>query len=156
LYDQGVNVRLIRDTLSKNFTAAARAGNGGSGGKVGSGGKSGGAAGGGIDVASGNKVLLHTTLIAANKAGGNSSDISGSLNSASDYNFVGDGSGGLSTIKRNVLGSSTHRLDPLLAPLGNYGGPTQTMALLPGSPALNRGSSAYGGSSASHAFSGVE
>jgi hypothetical protein len=28
---------------------------------------------------------------------------------------------------------------PLLAPLGNYGGPTQTMALLPGSPALDAG-----------------
>ncbi|MEZ0300364.1 MAG: beta strand repeat-containing protein, partial [Candidatus Methylacidiphilales bacterium] len=30
-------------------------------------------------------------------------------------------------------------VDPLLAPLGNYGGPTQTHALLPGSPALNTG-----------------
>jgi len=29
--------------------------------------------------------------------------------------------------------------DPLLAPLGHYGGPTQTMALLPGSPARNAG-----------------
>ena len=29
--------------------------------------------------------------------------------------------------------------DPLLAPLGNYGGPTATMALLPGSPALGGG-----------------
>ena len=28
------------------------------------------------------------------------------------------------------------RADPLLAPLGDYGGPTQTMALLPGSPAI--------------------
>jgi hypothetical protein len=28
---------------------------------------------------------------------------------------------------------------PLLAPLGNYGGPTQTMALLPGSPAIDAG-----------------
>ena len=27
--------------------------------------------------------------------------------------------------------------DPLLAPLGDYGGPTQTMALQPGSPARN-------------------
>jgi hypothetical protein len=38
--------------------------------------------------------------------------------------------------------SGTHNLigrDPLLAPLGYYGGPTQTMALLPGSPALNAG-----------------
>jgi hypothetical protein len=30
----------------------------------------------------------------------------------------------------------------VLAPLGNYGGPTQTMALLPGSPALDAGSNA--------------
>jgi hypothetical protein len=30
--------------------------------------------------------------------------------------------------------------EPLLAPLGNYGGPTQTMALLPGSPAIDAGS----------------
>ena len=31
--------------------------------------------------------------------------------------------------------------NPLLAPLGNYGGPTQTMALLPGSPAIDAGAS---------------
>ena len=30
--------------------------------------------------------------------------------------------------------------DPLLAPLGNYGGPTQTMPELPGSPAIGAGS----------------
>jgi hypothetical protein len=29
--------------------------------------------------------------------------------------------------------------NPLLAPLGNYGGPTQTLALLPGSPAIDAG-----------------
>ena len=29
-------------------------------------------------------------------------------------------------------------------PLGSYGGPTQTVALLPGSPAIGAGSSAYG------------
>ena len=28
-----------------------------------------------------------------------------------------------------------------LAPLGDYGGPTQTMALLPGSPAIDAGTS---------------
>jgi CSLREA domain-containing protein len=32
--------------------------------------------------------------------------------------------------------------DPLLGPLGNYGGSTQTFALLPGSPAINAGDSA--------------
>jgi fibronectin-binding autotransporter adhesin len=33
--------------------------------------------------------------------------------------------------------------DPLLGPLGNYGGPTQTFPLLPGSVAINSGSSSY-------------
>ena len=34
-------------------------------------------------------------------------------------------------------GPAAINADPLLAPLGNYGGPTQTMALEPGSPARN-------------------
>ena len=29
--------------------------------------------------------------------------------------------------------------EPVLAPLGQYGGPTETIALLPGSPALGKG-----------------
>ena len=33
-------------------------------------------------------------------------------------------------------------INPLLAPLGNYGGPTQTMAILPGSPATDAGNNA--------------
>jgi hypothetical protein len=33
-------------------------------------------------------------------------------------------------------------LDPLLGPLQNNGGPTQTMALLPGSPAIGHGDNA--------------
>ncbi|MBE7494575.1 MAG: hypothetical protein HS117_06495 [Verrucomicrobiaceae bacterium] len=46
----------------------------------------------------------------------------------------------------NIFGpfSATHTLtsgDPLLAPLGNYGGPTQTMPPLPGSPAIDAGGS---------------
>jgi hypothetical protein len=39
----------------------------------------------------------------------------------------------------NLIGGN-----PLLAPLGNYGGPRQTMALLPGSPALDAGTSGPG------------
>ncbi|WP_435015620.1 choice-of-anchor Q domain-containing protein [Tundrisphaera sp. TA3] len=34
--------------------------------------------------------------------------------------------------------------DPLLAPLGDYGGPTRTMALLPGSPAIDAGTASAG------------
>ncbi len=107
-------------------------------------GNSAGSSGGGI--ANSGSVVLHNTLIAGNVSGSNPSDVSGSLDSASDYNLIGDGSGGLSTANHNLLGSSASPLNPLLAPLGNYGGPTQTMALLPGSPAIDAGSSAYGGS----------
>ena len=37
----------------------------------------------------------------------------------------------------NSCGATIATRDPLLAPLGNYGGPTQTFALLPGSPAID-------------------
>jgi ethanolamine utilization microcompartment shell protein EutS len=104
---------------------------------------------GGIDAHSG-KVLLHNTLVAGNRLKNSSvdkpSDVAYRLDSASDYNLIGDGRGGLSTAKHNLLGSSSNPINPLLAALGSYGGPTQTMALLPGSPAIDAGSSAYGGS----------
>ena len=56
---------------------------------------------------------LTNTIVAGNSGG----DISGS--------YFGS---------NNLIGG-----DPLLAPLGNYGGPTTTMALLPGSPAIDGG-----------------
>ena len=52
---------------------------------------------------------------------GNDFDVSGSLTAASTNNLIGG--------------------DPLLAPLGNYGGTSQTMALLPGSAAIGAGTS---------------
>jgi hypothetical protein len=119
--------------LSNNYARGGNGGNGGTG------------SGGGIYVGPGS-VTLHNTLISGNPAGSNPSDVVGSLDSASDYNLIGDGSGGLSTANHNLLGSSSSPLNPLLAPLGNYGGPTQTMALLPGSPAIGAGSSTSRGS----------
>ncbi len=41
----------------------------------------------------------------------------------------------------NAAGNLTNG-NPMLAPLGNYGGPTQTMPPLPGSPAINAGNNA--------------
>jgi hypothetical protein len=48
--------------------------------------------------------------------------------------LIGNTSGG-----SGFATSDLRNVNPLLAPLGNYGGPTQTMALLPGSPAINAG-----------------
>ena len=66
----------------------------------------------------------------------------------SSNNLISDGSGNLpfgmdgNPANGNLLGDSITLLDPRLAPLGNYGGPTQTMALRTGSPAIDAGSNA--------------
>jgi hypothetical protein len=103
---------------------------------------------GGLDAYSG-VVLLHNTLVAGNRLKNSSvdksSNVAYNLDSASDYNLIGDGTGHLSTSNHNLFGSSAKPLDPLLAALDSYGGPTQTLALLPGSPAIDAGSSSYGG-----------
>jgi hypothetical protein len=44
----------------------------------------------------------------------------------------------------NIVGTRAAPVDPKLGPLQDNGGPTQTMALLPGSPAINAGSNPDG------------
>jgi hypothetical protein len=133
IYEDGTHpVTLINVTLSAN-----RAGNAG-----------GSYHGGGLFVASGSPVL-HNTLIAGNSrgaAGTTRDDVFGTLYPGSDYNLIGDGTGmtGLSAINGNLVGSATAPIDPLLGPLQDNGGPTQTMALLPGSPAVDAGNNIYG------------
>src|SRR3954453_8893994 len=53
------------------------------------------------------------------------------------------GTGGSGGLINGVQGNRVGVADPGLAPLGNYGGPTRTMALLAGSPALNAGSNGF-------------
>jgi len=56
-------------------------------------------------------------------------------------NLIGIDSQGLFTTS-TLVGSTAAPLDPQLLPLGDYGGPTQTYAVLPDSPAFNAGSNA--------------
>jgi hypothetical protein len=42
----------------------------------------------------------------------------------------------------NLVGSLAHPIDPMVGPLADNGGPTPTLALLDGSPAINAGTSA--------------
>jgi hypothetical protein len=44
----------------------------------------------------------------------------------------------------NLIGSNAHPIDPMLGPLTNNGGPAQTMALMPNSPAIDRGANPLG------------
>ncbi|MCK6478304.1 MAG: hypothetical protein L6Q35_15905, partial [Phycisphaerales bacterium] len=70
------------------------------------------------------------------------SDINGVFAAGSTNNLIGDAgsAGGLTNgVSGNIVG-----VDPLLGSLANNGGPTQTQALLAGSPAINKGSNPDG------------
>jgi hypothetical protein len=85
---------------------------------------------------------LTSTLVAGNTPATAGPDVSGPVLATSAYNLIGDGSGasGLTDGSNgNQVGTAASPIDPLLGPLQDNGGPTQTMALLPGSPALNAG-----------------
>jgi hypothetical protein len=84
------------------------------------------------------QVALTDTIVAGNTAPDGPSDIAGTDAGlvTGSCNLIGTGgSGGLSAADHNLLNVA----DPGLAPLGDYGGPTETMALQPGSPARGAG-----------------
>jgi hypothetical protein len=81
--------------------------------------------GGGID----GLATLQNSIVDSNSSGGN---CSGTIVSTG-YNLSSD-----NTCKFNHAGD-LNNTGPLLGPLQNNGGPTQTMALLPGSPAIDAG-----------------
>jgi uncharacterized repeat protein (TIGR01451 family) len=57
--------------------------------------------------------------------------------------LIGDGTGmSISIASDNLIGNAAAPIDPKLAPLDDNGGPTQTMALRPGSPAIAAGGTA--------------
>ena len=87
-------------------------------------------------------VTLNNTIVAGNSATTSHNDIYGYLQSTSEYNLIGDGSGVSPIASSNLIGTTANPLNPMLGPLVNNGGPTQTMALLPGSPAIDAGSNA--------------
>ena len=85
-------------------------------------------------------VNIRNTIVAKNPGGG--SDVLGTFNSQGN-NLIGNapsGSGFTNGVNFDKAGTTAAPLDPLLAALANYGGATNMMALLPGSPALDAGS----------------
>jgi hypothetical protein len=80
---------------------------------------------------------LRNTIVAGNTADG-FPDVNGAINSQG-HNLIGDGTGGSGYDATDLVGTSSNPIDPKLGPLADNGGPTQTMALLPGSPAINSG-----------------
>ncbi len=102
-------------------------------------------AGGGIGTKAGSSTKLYNTLVAANVRKTSSpiaDDLSGDVGLESAFNLIGDAinNGGLNNnVNNNQVGVADLSW---LAPLGDYGGPTWTMELEPGSPATDGGSNA--------------
>jgi hypothetical protein len=99
--------------------------------------------GGGIRVGAGG-VTLENTIIAGNTAANGTGDTTGAPTPGPNVD------GNVTSNGHNLLGVATEATgftgpgdqtgaNPLLAPLADNGGPTQTMALLPGSPAIDAG-----------------
>lgn len=100
--------------------------------------------GGGIVNLNGSTITLHNTILANNTASNTTfHDVWGSVagGGASSYNLIGQvgGSGLTHNSNGNKVGTTGTRIDALLAPLGNYGGRTQTHPLKTSSPAIDAG-----------------
>jgi hypothetical protein len=94
-------------------------------------------------------VTLYDTIVAGN-AGAvgptgsplGPNDVDGAFNSLG-YNLIGQANSSSSGfVSTDQVGTTTNPIDPKLGALANNGGPTLTMALLTGSPAIAAGSSA--------------
>ncbi len=103
-----------------------------------------GGTGAGIDVYAGTGTL-YDTIVALNTIGTGTTapaaDITGSVSSASAYNLIGVGNL-TNGVNNNLVGVTNPGLDTGLA---NNGGPTLTIALLAGSPAIGAGSATIAG-----------
>lgn len=99
--------------------------------------------GGGIRVGPGG-VTLENTIIAGNTAANGTGDANGAPTPGPDMD------GAVTSNGHNLIGNAAEATgftgpgdqtgaDPLLAPLADNGGPTRTMALTPGSPAIDAG-----------------
>ena len=98
-----------------------------------------GANGGGIRN-SGGTVTLTNTIVAGNTNAA-SPDVSSTSTVTASYSFIGTNGGNTITngTNGNQVGTNASPLNPLLAPLANNGGKTQTHALQAGSPAIDKG-----------------
>jgi hypothetical protein len=82
------------------------------------------------------QVSVWNTIIAENQANGVDKDVSGNFSAYRGHNLIGttSGSTGLAGDADSYYG-----VDPVLAPLDDYGGPTRTHKLLATSLAINAG-----------------
>ena len=101
----------------------------------------GAATGGGIANEPGSTASIGNTIVADNTATSSGPDVVGTF-ASQGHNLIGETDGSSGWLSSDLTGTVEQPLDPLLAALANNGGPTETMALLAGSPAIDAGSTA--------------
>ena len=90
----------------------------------------------------GDDASVSNTIIAKNTDTGGAPDCNGEV-SSKGYNLIGNSTGATITpTTGDQIGTAASPIDPLLGPLQNNGGPTQTQALLSGSRAIDKGGAA--------------
>ncbi len=89
---------------------------------------------GGIAQEQGN-VRLQNTIVAQNQ-GAIAADLSGTFQDLGN-NLIGISDGATGFSSSTLVGTQTAPIAPVLSPLGDYGGLTQSLAILPGSPAID-------------------
>jgi hypothetical protein len=93
----------------------------------------------------GSTISVADTIVAQNTASSTGPDANNPAGTFTDgggnlIGIAGAGSGNTGfTAATTQTGTSATPLNPLLGPLQNNGGPTQTLALLPGSPTIDKG-----------------
>jgi hypothetical protein len=135
----------VVNTGAMTVTSVTLSGNGGTGGAGGTGsnkfnGGSAGKASGGL-TSTNNTSTIRSTISAGNTGSGAGLDVDGSFSSGG-YNLIGtaDHSTGFNATA-DQTGTDAAPLDPKLGSLQNNGGFTDTVALLTGSPAIDKGKS---------------
>ena len=120
----GGNLTIERSTIANNISDVDTTGDG---------------RGGGILQQQG-QVSVSNSIVAQNQVGSDATaiaaDLSGNFQDLGN-NLIGIADGATGLTSSALLGSTAAPLNPLLGPLGNYGGLTQTLPLLPGSPAID-------------------
>ncbi|MGP0066722.1 MAG: right-handed parallel beta-helix repeat-containing protein [Isosphaeraceae bacterium] len=99
--------------------------------------------GGGLYSRTGNTILGNT--IVAGNTGSTGPDVHGSNLTSKGNDLIGKTDGSSGWVSSDLTGSIASPLNPRLGTLTNNGGPTQTMALLAGSPAIDAGANSLAG-----------
>lgn len=140
---EGVGAIFNQGTMTlTGVTLSGNAGNGGIGGRRGQAPFTNGADGtgrGSVRAAAGVNVVRNSLIAGNTRTPSGSTDVFGTFIS-SGFNLigVGDTSTGFNQTSDQV-GTTAAPVNPMLGPMQNNGGPTDTMALLAGSPALDAG-----------------